>query len=283
MPSAKCHVIGKGREPLARVCFVKPPRDGAALLPSAFAERLVKSLPREFAKSSALLTYTSMLTISVDMTGRRHYVPAGRFNLPEREIVRELVPIIEKCRRVLPSPTALIAVFPRIARKNGALRGSAVSGTAHINLFINVRAGWKRELPETVCHEFFHSVEKNRRAKGKQWWYTDMVAEGLAEHFAIALTGRASRFSSTRLRGFSTAETKKALALLWRLQRARRKKIPDVRLYDHIVTKGPHYLGTYLVGAFLKGRRIPWNKAMHLKTDDVWKGGLAALGIKTGR
>src|SRR5512135_2353993 len=109
MPSASCHVIGNDRRSSARVCFVKPPRDASALLPSAFAERLLKSLPREFAKSSALLTYTSMLTISVEMSGRRHYVPARRFNLPEREIVRELIPILEKCRRTLPSPTTLVA------------------------------------------------------------------------------------------------------------------------------------------------------------------------------
>ena len=283
MPSAKCHVIGKGRQPLARVCFMKPHPDAASLLPSAFAERLVKSLPRQFAASSALLTHSSMLAIFVDMSGRRHRIPADRFALPERAILRKPEPFLVLCHRIIPSPTTLIAVFPRTARKNGAVRGSSLPGTGRINLFINARARWKSDLPVTLCHEYYHSVEKSRRTKRKPWWYADMVTEGLAEHFAIAMSGARIRNSSLISEHFTVAEAKRALTILWAAQRANRKTIPDLRLYEHVVMKGPHHLGAYLVGAFIKVRQIEWDEAMHLKTDDVWKDGLAALGIKTGR
>lgn len=187
----------------------------------------------------------------------------------EEDIKQSAVRVLEKCEELLPLTEELyLHIFPTWS-EFVKTEMDAVSGfTPYKNtiLLFLAEGGIESEaFEETLAHEYLHAIHYNYHSPDTLG--SALVFEGLALHFAEAITGKKSKFSSS-LSEDQTDNLSQELKLYL--------DSTDLELQRQVFTRGDKYplwggyaLGYRIVADFLKeNKNISWQELIRLDFSD---------------
>lgn len=176
--------------------------------------------------------------------GKRKRVRFQPGDFDRDSMVRTMKRPLGSALSLIPSPPFMVFIFPRFF-SSLSVDGHCVSSQA-VHLFIDPRGDWKKRLPATLCHEFFHLAYKNLHP-GKHTGAETMIDEALGMHFAEDITG---------YRYFRKAELteKRAQAWLRKKRRVLEKGAYDI-FYARDMQPAGFYCGYALVRPLLESMR----------------------------
>lgn len=194
------------------------------------------------------------------------------FTMDEREVESLIAEVLQRCHEKIRTPRTHVFVFPTfdpiIKRDLGGVGGFTPWKNV-IHIFVNPRAGWERELQQTVAHEFAHAVGMN--VLPWQSLLDSVIFEGVAEHFREhTLGGRRARWATALKAKAVMGYFRELIPLLNSLDE---KTYRDVFFGSRKFPRWAGYtIGYFIVGSFLRRNQLrDWNVIIRKKPEYILK------------
>lgn len=199
----------------------------------------------------------------------------SKFPFRKAEILSKIANIFKKCLGQLPVKSTWIFIFPTfdqfIKNKTGGI-GAFVPWQHTILLTLHPESKrWRKTLPNTLTHEFNHSVRFHYFPLSPNNTLLDiLISEGLADNFTYQITKKLNPWVIT----LSFRECKKIFSKIKKLLNSKSKKVYRSLFFED--KKYPLWAG-YAVGyqiirSFLKNNKnLKWEEVIKLRSKEILK------------